>query len=876
MRRRSAIVQWAMMMLLACVLIVSMPLTATAGSDDAPSPPMDEVMDTTPPTAVAGDDILVLPEEGVYLNGSLSTDDVGIVKYEWFIVCNHGHASTWNGSVVGVAFHHLGVYNCTLTVWDAAGNFDKDHLIATVADLEPPVAVIGEDQVIDQHTTLDLNGSASTDNWLIVSWNWTITSPDDGTTHYDTKKITHTFDEAGVHTVTLRVTDPVDQRNETTINVTVLDITDPRASLGVDATVDQGQTIHLDGTSSWDNVGVVNWTWTVEGHGFNETHYGPEANHTFRHAGVFNVTLNVTDAAANWDTSNFTVTVRDTEAPVADAGDDVTVDEGTSVVLDANASTDNVGIDSYIWSFVYDGRERWLPSPTPTSTFTFHRPGIYTITLEVIDAMGNVGADQLTITVLDITPPVADAGEDMMVDQHTTVSFSAPGSSDNVAIVDVRWTFEYDGEERVLNGTGAEFTFDLPGVYNVTMMVSDAAGNTASDDFVITVEDTTVPVAVAGEDVLVKVGTAVRFDGSSSSDNVAIVGFSWTFDDDGETRTHSGPVLVVTYLVPGEYDVTLTVTDAAGNTGNDTLRVTVVDDQVPVAVAGDDITVDQGQRVDLDGSGSVDNVGVEGFTWTFTYDGEEISLLSATVAFTFHIPGSYAVTLSVQDGVGNVATDGLTITVRDTEAPVADAGEDARVDQHTTVALDGTASFDNVAITGWTWTLAHDGTDHVLHGSSTTFTFDVAGTYEVTLEVRDEEGNLASDSVMVTVNDITPPQAVSNMDTSVLMDEEVTLDGSGSTDNVGVVKWTWTLGTPDGPLMGTGETVNWTFQEPGEFQVHLTVIDGAGNEASVQGTIVVEDTSHDHRTPIWVYLVPIVLIAMMIVVVVTNLMRKGT
>ncbi len=177
--------------------------------------------------------------------------------------------------MVGVAFHHEGIYNITLTVWDAAGNSDEDTMIATVGDFEPPVAIIGEDLVIDQHTTLDLNGTASTDNWMIVAWNWTITSPDDDTTLNNTREISHTFDEAGVHTVTLRVTDPASLWNETTINVTVLDTTDPLAMLGVNTIIDMGETFHLNGISSGDNVGVVNWTWSVEGPGVNEIYYGP-------------------------------------------------------------------------------------------------------------------------------------------------------------------------------------------------------------------------------------------------------------------------------------------------------------------------------------------------------------------------------------------------------------------------------------------------------------------------------------------------------------------------------------------------------------------------------------------------------------------------
>ena len=904
-----------MILLVACILLLSTPLPSIGGSDDPASPPMDEVnngtspikmmndtelvsavptcgwsgngsaddpyiienltgqitrrigvQDTTRPNAVAGDDITVLVEEGVYLNASLSTDDVGIVTYEWSIVCDHNSTSLWFGMVVGVAFHHEGVFNITLTVWDAAGNSDEDHMVARVGDFEPPVAVIGEDLVIDQHTTLGLNGTASTDNWMIVAWNWTITSPDDDTSLNNTREITHTFDEAGVHTVTLRVTDPAGLWNETTINVTVLDTTDPLAMLGVNTIIDMGETFHLNGTSSGDNVGVVNWTWSVEGPGVNETYYGPEANHTFPDAGVYAIILNVTDAAGNWDSNGIMVTVRDTQLPVANAGNDVTVDEGTLVVLNATASTDNVGIDTYMWSFFYDGRLRWIPSPSPTYSFTFDIPGIYTITLNVTDAMVNVGTDQLIITVLDITPPVANAGENMVVDQHTTVTFSSPMSSDNVAIVDITWTFEYDGEERVLTGTGSEFTFDLPGVYTVTLVVSDAAGHTVSDTLIITVEDTTPPVAVAGEDVQVKVGGTVRFNGSASSDNLVIVEHMWMIDHVGEPQTHFGPILVVTFENLGEYYVTLVVTDVAGNTGNDTLIVTVVDDEGPVAVAGDDITIDQGQRLDLDGSGSSDNVGVVEWSWSLDDGGTVVTLSGPNPNYVFNDAGGFIVELMVTDASGNSATDTIIVTVRDTTPPVADAGNNIAMDQHEMASFDGTGSTDNVAVMNWTWSFSYDGTDHVLYGSTSTFILDRVGTYDVTLEVRDEFGNLGSDTVTVSVADITAPLAVAGLDPTVNRGEEVTLAGSASTDNVGVVSWTWTFETPDGPIIRSGETFNWTFHWRGDNQIRLTVTDGAGNENSTMGTIVVLDTTHGDGPSIWVDVAIIAVIAVVILV----------
>jgi len=84
--------------------------------------------------------------------------------------------------------------------------------------------------------------------------------------------------------------------------------------------------------------------------------------------------------------------------------------------------------------------------------------------------------------------------------------------------------------------------------------------------------DTIPPKADAGGDITVRQNELVQFDGSSSSDNVGIISYEWDFGDNtngqGKTVTH-------TYTKPGIYNVVLTVTDAAGLTSKDTLKVNV-------------------------------------------------------------------------------------------------------------------------------------------------------------------------------------------------------------------------------------------------------------------------------------------------------------
>jgi len=86
----------------------------------------------------------------------------------------------------------------------------------------------------------------------------------------------------------------------------------------------------------------------------------------------------------------------------------------------------------------------------------FSIPGKFTVTLTATDAAGNEGADQVVVTVLDTTPPVADAGPDLEMDQGQLVEFDASASTDNVGVTGAVWTFTHGGEEMSLAGVGGD------------------------------------------------------------------------------------------------------------------------------------------------------------------------------------------------------------------------------------------------------------------------------------------------------------------------------------------------------------------------------------------------------------------------------------
>jgi PKD repeat protein len=209
----------------------------------------------------------------------------------------------------------------------------------------------------------------------------------------------------------------------------------------------------------------------------------------------------------------------------------------------------------------------------------FEDAGKYDVLLVVWDEAGNIGTDNIVVTVLDTTPPVADAGNDIWIDQGGTALFDGRSSTDNVGITNWLWTFEYDGGSRSVGGISPTYDFELPGEVIVTLTVTDAAGNIDNATMTVTVRDTRPPTLVflPGDLDLVE-GETVSWDATGSFDNVAIERAVWTIRGPGRTVTLEGLSVEHQFDETGEYEVTLTVEDAAGNAATDEFKVTVEGD----------------------------------------------------------------------------------------------------------------------------------------------------------------------------------------------------------------------------------------------------------------------------------------------------------
>jgi PKD repeat protein len=162
------------------------------------------------------------------------------------------------------------------------------------------------------------------------------------------------------------------------------------------------------------------------------------------------------------------------------------------------------------------------------------------------------------------------------------------------------------------------------------------------------------------------------------------------------------------------------------------------------------------------------------------------------------------------------------------------------------VTFNGSLSSDDLEIFTYVWNI----TELSIVNSSDTpvweYTFDTPGVYHVELRVMDSGSHWsAPDQVVVTALDPTPPTAVAGPDQSVEVGDTVHFTGAGSSDNIAVTNYTWTI--PGGAKM-YGATPTHTFFTAGTYTVVLNVSDASGNHGE-DSMVVTVTAPTDTTTP---------------------------
>jgi PKD repeat protein len=317
------------------------------------------------------------------------------------------------------------------------------------------------------------------------------------------------------------------------------------------ALVTPGQSVSFDATASSGSVTGYSWDF-----GDTQTGTGATPTHMYAAAGVFVVTLTVTDGT-NTSSTTHVVTVDTPPVPAFTAAPNPAF-PGAGVSFNGNTSSDpNPGgtIVAYSWDF---GDGATGTGATPTHAFA--TPGVYTVRLTTTDDHGQAASTTGAVTV---DRPVASfTVSSNPVTPGTTVAFNAGGSSDPVgAITGYSWNF---GDGTSGTGIAPSHAYAAPGNYVVTLTVANSLGQAASANTNIIVNPPpTASFTISPNPATI--GSPVSFDaGASTHPFGTVASYAWSFGDGG---TATGVATTHSYALPGTYAVTLTVTDSDGQVG---------------------------------------------------------------------------------------------------------------------------------------------------------------------------------------------------------------------------------------------------------------------------------------------------------------------
>ncbi|MDB9709117.1 gliding motility-associated C-terminal domain-containing protein [Salibacteraceae bacterium] len=514
-----------------------------------------------------------------------------------------------------------GVNTIIVTVTDASGNAATQSAQITVMDTNSPI-------VMTQNVTifLDVNGGAtvtpsqvdlsSTDNCAIASM---ILSD----------SIFDCSDTVSANSITLSITDISGNSASANALITVLDTISPTA-------IAQNLTLFLDANGqaiaqasqvdngSYDNCDVASLS-------LSDTIFN------CADSGINTITLTVFDVSGNSSTATAQLLVVDTTSPSVITQNIIAyLDSSGQVIISwldlDSASTDNCTIASSILS---------------DSIFDCSDTGsINIVTLTMTDISGNSSSNDAQVIIIDSLPPV-------VITQNLTVYLDTNGVA-NITVIQINnGSYDNCGIDTMYL---SNYSFDCNsnGLDTIILYVTDVSGNMSQNIAIVTVLETSAPVALAQN-------VTIYLDSNGSASVSPLVADSGSYDNCG-IETYSLSDTTFTCNDVGENIVTFTVSDYSMNTSSVQIIITVLDTIKPVIYSQSptvylDVNGQAMLNVPQVDSGSYDNCSIG-------------SIFLSDSLFNCGLVGVNDIYLMVSDVNGNIDSSIVSVTVADTIKPL--------------------------------------------------------------------------------------------------------------------------------------------------------------------------------------------------------------
>ena len=488
--------------------------------------------------------------------------------------------------------------------------------------------------------------------------------------------------------------------------------------------------------------------------------------------------------------------------------------------------------------------------------------GKYLVMLTVTDSGGLQASGSKEITVLPPgnNPPISNFTY-LQQNRKLVIDFKDTSTDSDGNIVTWSWDF---GDASFETTQNPSHSYLSAGTYLVTLTVIDNNGkeNSISKNVIVNPLANQAPIisSITGIQTSFKPLNA-KFTETSSDTDGFITQWDWNFGD-GSTFSTTDSTLknpTHTYLFPGTYRVSLTVTDDGlpdgtnKKTATTSIQFTVAPppaNQPPVAL----FTVDTNNvfaPVVINFTDASTDADGRIVSWLWEFETGRSVFYNAqtyqkTVSYTFNKSGTYPVKLTVRDD-GNLSSTYILDIVIKNNAPIAILSASPNpVLSQSSVSFFGNNSYDSDgSITKYAWDFG-DGTIIAQGTTSESHIYSKPGSYRASLTVTDNIGDSSTANLIITVTNRNPVARITYTSLNVKAPGSLTFNGDTSFDPDGIIaSYNWTVSNG---LSATTPNATFAFTAEGSYVVTLLVTDDSGGTNSTSVTVSV--TPPDNILPI--------------------------
>ncbi len=522
-------------------------------------------------------------------------------------------------------------------------------------------------------------------------------------------------------------------------------------------------TLFTDNTIS-NNSMITSWEWNFgDGNIFNipcPVLYTQYINHQYNSPGTYWVKLVISNSLCS-DTAAVSVTID--SIPHAHFTNTTACYQDSTHFTEQSIMSSHP-IVSWLWTFG-DGYTSTAKNPVHLYNF----PGSYLVSLTVFDVEGCKDSVQQWILVR--TNPATDF----------TYSISAAGSPSVFSDISIpnggnisgwNWNFGDSTTSALQNPIK---TYFLPGIYNVTLTITNVWGCKDSSSYTVVVNS---PIITAGFSYSTGCeGALTSFTDTSHVGYGSIVQWNWDFGD-GFTSTIQNPTH--TYISSGDYIVRLIAISNFNN--SDTIYQSVPVFPLPIS-SFTFSTPCVGTSMNFMNNSTISSGNIAGDTWIF---GDGFSYNSYNTSRTFLDTGLISVTLVIHSDKG--CLDTISQAIKINSIPEVHINSDMTNGcSPLLVNFSDSSIVTNGTITSWAWNFGDGNTSNSQHSSY--HIYKDPGIYSVSLWVYSDNGCFNSMTVNNLVTVYQKPTAAFSTSPNTVSDN----DGNVWFSNLstGATLWQW-------------------------------------------------------------------------------------